>query len=590
MFGCMFEKHAKLVIAIFFVTALLYFLPQVSLADPSWMPILKINNEYPEAYRLQGIISGIAIPQAEFRGTFHPGQQIDFAIDPSALVLNHIAFSINTGDGHVYKTNHVVHVYDKPGSYIVKVRAKEQIGQEDAQGNADSVLLNVMPAQDYRIPQPTISIEGKVAKGNAGNLYEVGVGTAVHFDARGSLAGTAHIVKYQWDFGDQHIGSDIAVTHTYTDPRYLFVILRTTDENGLFADTYIMLNVVTDTNQQLGSKISGSANTPETPVAPVVKKSEIKRNSVNYEANTSQQPDKISGKDNAHNPLAALLVIKAALRRRFYLFYAGVNVWLRQTIIQVGGSGPISARAIFLVLIVATFLGALHSLTPGHSKSIMAAMLIGKTGSQIKDVFVLASTITFTHTILIYVLGFFLLVLDKTISLSRIIPYFTKLNIVLVIVLGAWLITRGVRAALQRHRCRVHEHAHEHEHEHAHTHEHDHHHAHGHSHDYRQLAKTDSLWSTILAGASGGLVPCIDALSILILAVSLHMLLFGLLVILFFSLGLAISIVVLGLLVIRTKELIKIEARIGESISIYAPLLTGLVIMMFGLRLLLLVR
>lgn len=95
------------------------------------------------------------------------------------------------------------------------------------------------------------------------------------------------------------------------------------------------------------------------------------------------------------------------------------------------------------------------------------------------------------------------------------------------------------------------------------------------------------MWSYILAGVSGGLVPCIDALSILVLAASVHMILFGLLVVLFFSLGLAASIIVLGLLVIRTKKIMKLEERIGEKISIFAPLLTGVVIIILGLGLVL---
>jgi ABC-type nickel/cobalt efflux system permease component RcnA len=148
------------------------------------------------------------------------------------------------------------------------------------------------------------------------------------------------------------------------------------------------------------------------------------------------------------------------------------------------------------------------------------------------------------------------------------------LNISLVIVLGLWLVTKGVRAGIHQRWHRVHVGNNKEL-------------AHVHNHNHDQLKETGSIWGNVLAGASGGLVPCIDALSILIIAASVHMILFGLVIVFFFSLGLATSIIVLGLLVIRTKKLIKIEEKIGEKISIYAPLLTGIVIIFLGIGLLL---
>ena len=500
--------------------------------------MLLINGKLPAAYPLQGLYSGLTLPQGAYHGTFLPGKNIDLTIDPSVLGLTRAAFSIDTGDGHVFDhTIHVTHAYAQSGSYLVKVRVNEDTGQEDAQGNVDSCLLTVTPTADYRLPHPLISINGNVVYDNAEHPYTLIVGAAARFAAAASRFGTAPIVKYQWDFGDENLGEGLAVTHVYDDPaRYLYVILRATDANGVFADTFITINL---------------------------------------DDKAGQLPGNISDRKQG---------TQSSIKRRFDQFYASSNIWMRQTLLHFGGGGAIPVRAMLLIFLVAIGLGALHSLTPGHSKSIMAAILIGKDDSRLKDVLVLASSITFTHTALIYALGLLLLVFDKTITLQRIMPYFTRLNIVLVIALGGWLIARGMRAWLQH---RGH-HAHEHEHGHGHGHAGDSPvHAHMHVHHHHDGQRADSLWGMILAGASGGLMPCLDALSILLLAVSLHRVLFGLAIILFFSLGLALSIVVLGVLVIRTKRLINIEARVGDTIGIYAPLLTGVVIMLLGLRLLL---
>jgi nickel/cobalt exporter len=508
-----------------------------ALADPSWTPVLKINGEFSQMYVPQCMSTKLYTPLGECQKTFLVGQNINFAIDPSELGLYHMAFTINTGDGHTYKANHLAHEFSKPGSYIVAVHASEQLGAEDSRGNLDSVLVNILPAEKYRRPKPQILIDGKKFARNDDDPYNFGTGQALQFDASQSLPGTSAIKKFQWDFGDNTESNDITVAHTYAaDADFLIVVLRATDQNGLFADTYAIVQ-----NDQPGIALKNTLSA----------------------ARTSKQ---------------------SGIVKRFYDFYSNLNVWFRQRLAGSGAQGQgIPLKFLLVTLLIAVFLGSLHSLTPGHSKSIMAAILIAKKETQTKDVLALAAAITITHTAVIYLLGVFFLVLDKTASLNRIMPYFTFVNKLLVVGLGFWLFSRGVRAWLHRRRHLHHQAGEETVTEHTHDHSHPHDHAHGHDHAHPHAhAEGSDVWNMIFAGASGGLVPCLDALSILILSASLHMVGLGLLIILFFSLGLAASIVVLGMVVIRTKKLIKLEDRIGERISIFAPLLTGLVVIILG--------
>src|SRR4029077_16145021 len=81
----------------------------------------------------------------------------------------------------------------------------------------------------------------------------------------------------------------------------------------------------------------------------------------------------------------------------------------------------------------------------------------------------------------------------------------------------------------------------------AHAHGHDHHHHQGHGEDL-------SLRSLFAVGVSGGLLPCPSALVVLLAAISLHRIGFGLLLIVAFSVGLALSVTSVGLAAVLAKR------------------------------------
>jgi nickel/cobalt transporter (NicO) family protein len=108
-----------------------------------------------------------------------------------------------------------------------------------------------------------------------------------------------------------------------------------------------------------------------------------------------------------------------------------------------------------------------------------------------------------------------------------------------------------------------------------HHHDHDHHHHHDHEHDL-------SRRSLIAVGVSGGLLPCPSALVVLLAAISLHRIGFGLLLIVAFSAGLALTITGIGLVAVLARSAFKRFSFEGPLISLL-PAASALVILAAGI-------
>jgi nickel/cobalt transporter (NicO) family protein len=182
-------------------------------------------------------------------------------------------------------------------------------------------------------------------------------------------------------------------------------------------------------------------------------------------------------------------------------------------------------------LALAFFFGAVHALTPGHGKTIVAAYLVGSRG-RLTDAVYLGGVVTATHTVSVFALGLITLYASTRIAMERIFPWLSFLSGAMVLAIGGWLLFQRLRGA---------DSGDSHEHEHSHPHSHSHSHAHGHSHSHSH--GHGSLFSL---GVSGGLVPCPEALVVLMLSISLGRLGFGLLLLTAFSLGLAAVLIAIG--------------------------------------------
>ena len=92
-------------------------------------------------------------------------------------------------------------------------------------------------------------------------------------------------------------------------------------------------------------------------------------------------------------------------------------------------------------------------------------------------------------------------------------------------------------------------------------------------------------WSGLAAlGASGGLVPCESALVLLLSAIALRRVGLGLVLLVSFSLGLAIVLMGIGVLVIYAKNLLPESKRSGGSPFFrWMPIASAAVVLILGL-------
>ena len=216
-----------------------------------------------------------------------------------------------------------------------------------------------------------------------------------------------------------------------------------------------------------------------------------------------------------------------------------------------------AGRGVLLFFLLAALAwGAVHALSPGHGKTMVAAYLVGTRGRP-RHALALGATVTITHTIGVFALGLVTLALSQYILPEDLYPWLNLVSGLMVLVIGAGVLRSRFRKA--RH--------HDHDPDHNHNHEH------------------DLSWKGLLGmGASAGLIPCPSALVVLLAAVSQHEIALGLLLIVAFSLGLAGTLTALGLAVVyagRATSRASVPAWVGTAL----PALSALVIVVAGIAL-----
>jgi ABC-type nickel/cobalt efflux system permease component RcnA len=257
-----------------------------------------------------------------------------------------------------------------------------------------------------------------------------------------------------------------------------------------------------------------------------------------------------------------------------------------------------------LSLLLAAALGSLHALSPGHGKTVLGAYLVGSRGTARHAAF-LGLTVTITHTLGVFALGLVTLFASHYVVPERLLPVLSLVSGGIVLTIGLSLFIHRLRAALGgsgRHDTQHHEHTHAHEHtppghvHHVHHAEpcHAHHphaeaafiHAHGgraHTHVPPGAEGAGVPWRSLLAlGISGGLLPCPSALVVLLSAISLHRVGYGLLLVVAFSVGLATTLTAVGFLFVYAGQFMKRPARLGRLAQLL-PVISACVIACAGM-------
>jgi ABC-type nickel/cobalt efflux system permease component RcnA len=220
---------------------------------------------------------------------------------------------------------------------------------------------------------------------------------------------------------------------------------------------------------------------------------------------------------------------------------------------------------LLLSLLVAAFWGAAHALTPGHGKALVAGYLVGTRGRP-RHAFALGATVTVTHTAGVFGLGLVTLALSTVIVPERLYPWLTLVSGVLVVGVGAGVLLRRAR----------HPHGH-------HGHHHPPHHDPPDHRDHHDHDGDDIGVRAILGiGAAAGLLPCPSALVVLLSAIALHRLAFGLALIVAFSVGLAATITAIGLVAVLARRAFG-RARLDGPVIRALPALSAAVIVAVGL-------
>jgi ABC-type nickel/cobalt efflux system permease component RcnA len=220
--------------------------------------------------------------------------------------------------------------------------------------------------------------------------------------------------------------------------------------------------------------------------------------------------------------------------------------------------GDTHGLMILLLLAAAFGWGALHALSPGHGKSMVAGYLAGSRGKP-RHAVALGLTVTATHTVSVFALGLITLAASQYILPEDLYPWLGIVSGLLVVGIGLSV----MRSRFRRWRAMRSPHAEGHHHHH----HHDPHH--GHAHDHAAPIRTRELLGL---GVSGGLVPCPSALVVLVAAISQHRIGLGMVLILAFSVGLAATVTGVGLVTIWGKRLV---ARLNPEKKLFGGRLGG---------------
>jgi len=286
----------------------------------------------------------------------------------------------------------------------------------------------------------------------------------------------------------------------------------------------------------------------------------------------------------------------------------------------------INLSTLLLAIGISFIWGAMHAMTPGHGKTIVGAYLVGSRGT-LKHAVYLGLTTTITHTLGVFALGLITLFAAQFILPEQLYPWMSLLSGLFVVGIGVNLLasrfkSSGLGLGLSRFKESLanssrsyspvfqqthaegtghkhqyvsnssHEHIHSHGRGHSHEHGHENHeHQHDHDHtDHSHLPPgvdgSPVTWRSLLAlGVSGGLIPCPSALVVLLGAIALNRIGFGLILVLAFSLGLAGALTAIGMMFIYAGRLFERFSLQGRIVRLL-PVLSALFVSMIGVGIL----
>lgn len=214
---------------------------------------------------------------------------------------------------------------------------------------------------------------------------------------------------------------------------------------------------------------------------------------------------------------------------------------------------------------IAAGLGALHAMEPGHGKTIVAAYLVGSKGTA-RHALWLGLIVTLSHTAGVYLLGVVTLYAQKYVMPDRLYPFLSVISGILIAGMGIYILLKRIIGDDFS----------------------DSHGPGGHTHAFwrsqspKPASEKLGKKQLLVLGITGGMVPCPAALVVLLSAVALHRVGFGLFLIVAFSLGLAAVLIGMGLVAVYAGRLLSKVPVESKMVRLWMPAASAAMITILG--------
>jgi nickel/cobalt exporter len=217
---------------------------------------------------------------------------------------------------------------------------------------------------------------------------------------------------------------------------------------------------------------------------------------------------------------------------------------------------------VFLTLVIAFVIGAAHALTPGHGKTLVAAYLVGERGT-IWHACYLGLITTLTHTGAVIGIALLWVLLPE--EHRHTFKYWIQNGLGLV--MGLIVTCMGFALLLQRLAGRA---------DHVHL-------GGGHHHHGDAPAGNSVTWRGLtFLGITGGMIPCWDAIMVLVASLGRGEFWFVLAAVLTFSAGLAVVLVAIGILVVQAPRYVESRFGSGRLLKLL-PIASAIFVTLMGL-------
>lgn len=211
-----------------------------------------------------------------------------------------------------------------------------------------------------------------------------------------------------------------------------------------------------------------------------------------------------------------------------------------------------------LILFIVLMLGFLHTLEAGHSKTILASLLIDKK-MNMRQGLGYATVFTITHIADILFLGILFLTANAFINIYALLPHLQIFSLYALIFIAIYLLIKNTLHYFK--------------------HKFAHHHHHGHHH-HHEIGPSTSFKHQLYIGFIAGLAPCLFGWSIFMLFLSTGRMWFVIPLILAFGIGIFLALGLISLIVVKLKDSFFNKYKwIGEL----SPIISALLLFAFAL-------